>query len=111
MGKIKEAKEEAFELLDALTRAGAFPIEVCELHVVVAATHTFDKSLIDTVIEDNVNPIKKVERWSLIMAGTVHGKEASEMVSSANRPRLEASCPMLFGRQQAKEEEGSKEEM
>ena len=32
-----------------------------------AATHCFDKSLLATVIEDNINPIDKVERTSLVM--------------------------------------------
>ena len=38
------------------------PIECATLHVVVAATHCFDKSLVNTVVEDNVNPIEKAER-------------------------------------------------
>jgi hypothetical protein len=40
---------------------------------VIAATHCFDKSLVDTVIEGNVNPIAKVERSMLIVASVIHG--------------------------------------
>ena len=58
--EIKEAKEEAFVLLDALTRADALAVEGSCLHVAVAATHTFDNNLIDTAVQDNVNPVLKV---------------------------------------------------
>ena len=42
--------------------------EHAALHVVMGATHAFDNSLIDTVIQHYVNPIEKAERSLLIMA-------------------------------------------
>lgn len=38
-------------------------MESAELHIIIAATHTFDKTLMDTAIQDNVNPIERVERF------------------------------------------------
>jgi lipopolysaccharide transport system permease protein len=67
-------KHRAFDLLDALTKSGALPIDDASLHVVLAATHCFDKTLLDTVIQDNVNPIEKVERSLMIVGTTVHGR-------------------------------------
>ncbi len=37
-------------MLDALTKSGALSVDFASLHVVIAATHCFDKSIIDTVI-------------------------------------------------------------
>ena len=48
--------------------------------MVVAATHTFTKTLIDTVVQDNVNPIEKVERTQLIMASVVHGENPGDVL-------------------------------
>lgn len=47
--ELKCEKNAAFDLLDALTRGGALPVEDCALHVVIASTHCFDQALIETV--------------------------------------------------------------
>merc|ERR1712232_1318848 len=80
--KIEHTK--AFDLIDALSRSGELPIDCAELHVVLAATHCFDKALIDTVVQDNVNPIEKVERSTLIMATTLHGTSATELLAPSS---------------------------
>ena len=43
-------------------RSGSLAVEDASLHVVVAATHCFDKTLVDTLVEENVNPIEKAPR-------------------------------------------------
>ena len=65
-------KNKAFDLLDALSLSGALAIEGTELHVIVAATHRFDKALIDTVVQDNISPIDKLERSTIVIASTNH---------------------------------------
>jgi hypothetical protein len=91
----KAEKHKAFDLLDALTKSGALPMEDASLHVVVAATHRFDRTLLDTVIEANVNPIEKVERSLVLVGTTIHGRSAAELVAADQHARFFASSPRL----------------
>jgi len=92
----KREKDAAFDLLDALTKSGALPVDHASLHVMVAATHCFDKTVTETVVQDNTNPIDKVERSTLIMASTIHQKPAAALIRQAQYPRVSATSPMLF---------------
>jgi hypothetical protein len=92
----RSAKNQAFDLLDALSRSGALPITSAELHVMVAATHCFDKSLLETVIQDNVNPIEKLERSALIVASTIHGEPAIALLNNDQQSRVATYSPGLL---------------
>jgi hypothetical protein len=73
-------KNKAFDLLDALSLSGALAIEGTELHVIVAATHRFDKALIDTVVQDNISPIDKLERSTIVVASTIHNVPPEQLL-------------------------------
>ena len=91
----KAEKHRAFDLLDALTKSGALPIDDASLHVVLAATHCFDRTLLDTVIQDNVNPIEKVERSLVIVGTTIHGRPANDLLAADQRERFFTTTPQL----------------
>ena len=88
-------KSRAFDLLDALSKSGALPVEHASLHVVLAATHGFDKTLLDTVVQNNVNPIERVERSLMIVATTVHRRPAAELLADDQRERFLTYSPRL----------------
>lgn len=91
-----EEKNRAFDLLDALTRSGVLSLDHAELHVIVIATHCFDKTIVDTVIQDNINPVEKLERSNLIVASTVHNAAAAVVVNTDSLQRLTQISPLLF---------------
>lgn len=88
-------KRRAFDLLDALTKSGALAVDHASLHVVLAATHCFDKTLVDTVVKGNVNPIEKVERSLVIAATTVHQLPARALVADEQHERFFSYAPKL----------------
>jgi hypothetical protein len=65
------AKHAAFDLIDALSRSGALSFDDAELHIVLSVTHNFDLSLIDTVVQQNINPITHLERSMDLLAETL----------------------------------------
>ena len=92
----KAEKDKAMDLLDALTKSGAIPVENASLHILMAATHGFDKSVVETVVQDNVSPIEKVERSTLILAQTVHDLAPGQLVTACELERAAKASPRLF---------------
>lgn len=92
----KTEKDAAFDLLDALTKSGALPLTHSSLHVIVAATHCFDESVTETIVKENVNPIEKVERSTLIMASTIHEQPVAALIQEGQYTRVKDVSPVFF---------------
>jgi hypothetical protein len=73
--------QRAFDLLDALTRSGGLTVEGATVHVVLASSHYFPQSLLETVIQRNMNPLLKLEESTLLMASVIHGRPMEELVA------------------------------
>ena len=58
--------------LDCLTRSGEIAVDNGSLHIFIASTHCFDKTLVNSIVQENKNPIEDVEAASLIMNTLVH---------------------------------------
>ena len=84
------------DLLDALTRSGTLAVDEASLHVVLAATHSFDKTLMATVVQDNVDPIEKLERSALILGAAVHSLPVEALVTPESLPRIKTFSPALL---------------
>lgn len=83
-----DEQSKAFDLLDALSKSGGLPLQSSTLHVVVAATYAFDLGLINTVVQDNVNPIDQMESAGLIMASTLFSRPAHQLVQATDAERI-----------------------
>lgn len=94
--KQKEERNEAFDLLDALTRSGVLDVDEAEFHVVLAATHSFDKTLTETLVQDNMNPIEKIERSMLIIASTLHNVPPEELLKEEYVDLVKSVTPNIF---------------
>lgn len=89
-------RNRAYDLLDALSKSGVLEMAQADLHVLVAATHSFHRALVHTVIQENVNPIEHVERSWLMMAATIHEQEVEEMLREEQVDRVRTYSPKLF---------------
>jgi hypothetical protein len=64
--------KKAMNLLDALSRSGSLPIQFAQVHAIVGVTHCFQNTLMDTLVLDNVDPIKKLTESTLLLASVIH---------------------------------------
>lgn len=46
----------------------------------IASTHCFEKSVVNAVVQDNANPIEKIERTHLLIDSLVHTVPVKELL-------------------------------
>jgi hypothetical protein len=83
---LKRERNQAMDLLDALSRSGSLPIHFSELHVIVCVTHCFEKDVIETIIQDNINPIEKLENSTLVVGSAIYGVPVAALIGNPEDP-------------------------
>jgi hypothetical protein len=73
------------DLLTAISRSGSLPIVQSELHIVIAISHCFQNDVVSTVIQDNINPIQKVEQSMLMLGSVIYEKDDEKMLAPAQK--------------------------
>ena len=81
----EQEKQKAMDLLTAISRSGSLPIVQSELHIVIAVSHCFQNDVVSTVIQDNINPIQKVEQSMLMLGSVIYEKDDEEMLAPAQK--------------------------
>merc|ERR1712232_41662 len=82
---LKGEKDKAYDLLDALSCSGSLSIDSAELHVIVATTYRFDKDILSTVIEDDINPVEKLEGSMLAVGSTIFDVPCADLLKNGIR--------------------------
>jgi len=96
--EVKSESNKAYDLLDAISRSGSLPIAYSDVHVVVCVTHCFEKDIMATLVEDNVNPIEKLEMSTLLLGSAIHGANPLELIAEeSDRARFQSSFPLMIG--------------
>ena len=81
-------KNKAMDLLIAISRSGSLPIESSELHVIVAVSHCFENQIMETIIEDNINPIEKMEKSMMMIGSVIHGVDEMDLVGAEKKEAI-----------------------
>jgi len=92
----QKEKNKAFDLIDGLSRSGSLSFDHANLHILIAATHCFDQTLMDTIVKSNVNPIEKIERSSLIISSCIQKQEFQNLVADDQLVRVKTFSSILF---------------
>jgi hypothetical protein len=58
------------------------------LHVVIGVNHSFDVSVMDSLVQENRNPIEHVERSHLILATSLLSQPAHALLQSSQLQRV-----------------------
>jgi hypothetical protein len=69
-----------------LSRSGSLSISFSELHVIVSVTHCFEKDVIETIIQDNINPIEKLENSTLVVGSAIYGVPVAALIGNPEDP-------------------------
>src|SRR3989338_367700 len=86
-------RHRAFDLLDALSRSGTLPFEHCQLHVIPATTYDFSSSLINAVVQGNINPLDCLDRALFITSSVLFQQDPLQLALPHRADRVRFLFP------------------
>ena len=81
--------------MDTITKSGVIELQNVEIHSILGLSYAFDKSVMDTLVIDNFNPIEALEYSALLVnAFTQQQSHVEEMLQKKlSLPSIE-ECPL-----------------
>lgn len=73
-------KQQCYDLLDVLTSSGCVSVQDCSVHVVIASTHCLQKTLHDSLVQDNIDILRLVDSSHMSLASVIHCKPLEELL-------------------------------
>jgi hypothetical protein len=68
-------KNKVFDFLEVISNGGISPFEEgAALHVIVAAVHSYQQSIVETVVQENKDPISEMEREWDVFTSVIGGE-------------------------------------
>lgn len=80
--ELKNEKLIAFDLLDAFSKSGDLTLSDVSVHVLVGVCHWFDYDVMESIVHENINPVKKLETTGLIVASSILNVPTEDLISS-----------------------------
>ena len=77
---LKTENSLALDLIDALSRSGNLELINTSTHFISGITHWFDLSLMDTIIQTDINPISKLKNSGSIVASVLYDSQDSSFL-------------------------------
>jgi len=69
--EIKSETSRALDLLDLLSRSGTLSLSHVDHHVIMGKSHWFEHSIMETLVQQNLNPLSCLERSAVIFSETL----------------------------------------
>ena len=93
---LRNEKNKAFDLLDAITKSGALPLKCAEFHLLIATAHSFPQSIMCALARDNIDIVTSMNRTVMIAAATVLGVPVSELLTERARAEMQSELADLL---------------
>ena len=84
--------------------------------MIVGVRHSFEKNVMATVIQENVNPVERVDYSSLLIAASVHQASIKTLLANSAEPpslvlKHRQFPPLMIGEEGTEEKGGGEDDL